>query len=297
VAIMGAAVAEGEERALRAAQLALESPLLNDNNIQGARHVLVNVVSGTTEITMDEFEEINEYIQKSAGSTADVIFGNGVDEELGEKVSVTVIATGFKSNSNMGLVKKAPPERVVRSWDQGETQTTDNVNKIVQAITLENRLNEITHKEETQQPVKAEEPDDLGFILKKKPLEEPSQEAQANFEFEVRKAPVDENNEITFDEEAIRNKTQNLRVGKTILPQQDNLEEQFQRARERIMRLKATNNMNDLEKVPAYVRRNVDLDNVPNSAESQISRYTLGEDSEKRPEIRPNNPFLHDNVD
>ena len=95
VAIMGSAMASGEHRALRAVEQAMSSPLLNDSNIKGARYVLVNVTCGEDEITMDELGEITDYIQDAAGMTAEVIKGYGVDLSLGDKVNVTIIATGF----------------------------------------------------------------------------------------------------------------------------------------------------------------------------------------------------------
>lgn len=100
-AIMGSAAAEGDNRAIEAVTRAISSPLLNDNEIEGANYILLNITSGEEEITMDEIDEITEYIQKESGGTADIIWGNGVDETLGSKVSVTVIATGF-GNKKIG---------------------------------------------------------------------------------------------------------------------------------------------------------------------------------------------------
>ena len=98
-AIMGSAEAEGENRAMEAVTKALASPLLNDNEIKGANFILLNVTSGENEITMDEIDEITDYIQNEAGYTAELIWGNGIDLSLGNKVSVTVIATGFGVNN------------------------------------------------------------------------------------------------------------------------------------------------------------------------------------------------------
>jgi cell division protein FtsZ len=96
-AIMGSATAEGENRAMRAVELALASPLLNDNRITGAKHILINITGGTKEVLMDEMTDIINYVQDEAGKTANVIFGTGHDESLGEKISVTLISTGFDS--------------------------------------------------------------------------------------------------------------------------------------------------------------------------------------------------------
>lgn len=95
VAIMGAAQASGEDRARRAITEALDSPLLNNNDIRGAKNILLNITSGTDEVTMNEMTEITSIIIHRVGDTAAVIWGVGTDEALGDAVSVTIIATGF----------------------------------------------------------------------------------------------------------------------------------------------------------------------------------------------------------
>jgi cell division protein FtsZ len=99
VAVMGTGVAGGEGRALAAVEKALNSPLLNNNDIRGAKNILLNINSGDVEVTMDEIGEITDYIQRKAGNNADLIWGNGEDNTLGDQVSVTVIATGFSTSS------------------------------------------------------------------------------------------------------------------------------------------------------------------------------------------------------
>jgi len=99
VALMGTGIASGANRAIIAVEEALNSPLLNNNDIHGARNILLNITSGLEEITMDEIGEITDFIQEKAGNSADLIWGNGVDEELGDKISVTIIATGFSTSS------------------------------------------------------------------------------------------------------------------------------------------------------------------------------------------------------
>lgn len=103
-AIMGSATATGEDRAKQAIMSALDSPLLNDNKITGAKNVLLLIVSGSSEITMDEMGEINDHIQNEAGHNANIIMGVGEDETLGEAITVTVIATGFNSDQQNDIV-------------------------------------------------------------------------------------------------------------------------------------------------------------------------------------------------
>lgn len=98
VAIMGTAVAEGQDRARKAVEMALLSSLLKDNDIRGAEHILLNITSGSKEVTMDEIAEITDFVQTEAGYGTDLIWGNCQDDELEEKLSVTIIATGFKSS-------------------------------------------------------------------------------------------------------------------------------------------------------------------------------------------------------
>lgn len=98
VAIMGSALASGDDRAKKVIQNALNSPLLEDNDIRGAKHILLNITTGRNpEITMDEVGEITEYIQQEAGFETDLIWGSCVDDSLNDQISVTLIATGFGS--------------------------------------------------------------------------------------------------------------------------------------------------------------------------------------------------------
>ncbi|MEI6022073.1 MAG: cell division protein FtsZ, partial [Bacteroidota bacterium] len=100
VALMGSAFAEGENRAINAVKAALASPLLNENQISGAKNILLNITSGTEEVLMDEIDAISSYIQNEAGLTADMILGTSFDESIGNNISVTIIATGFETREN-----------------------------------------------------------------------------------------------------------------------------------------------------------------------------------------------------
>jgi cell division protein FtsZ len=122
-AIMGSAIAEGEDRAIVAVKSALTSPLLNDNDINGARYVLLNITYGSKEVMMDEITEITDYIQDAAGATADVIWGHGFDASLGEKLSITLIATGFSSTPITGF-EKAPERTIVTLEDESKKEIT-----------------------------------------------------------------------------------------------------------------------------------------------------------------------------
>ena len=110
VAIMGAAQASGEDRARRAITEALDSPLLNNNDIRGAKDILLNITSGTDEVTMNEMTEITSIIIHRVGDSAAVIWGVGTDESLGSAVSVTIIATGFPKD-DIEILDQQPGDR------------------------------------------------------------------------------------------------------------------------------------------------------------------------------------------
>lgn len=121
VALMGSAKATGEDRALKAVEEALNSPLLNNNDIRGAQNILLNITSGQEEVTMDEIGQITDYIQAKAGHEADLIWGNGLDEELGEEISVTVIATGFSMSSIPEMMAAQKVEKTYHSLGEDES--------------------------------------------------------------------------------------------------------------------------------------------------------------------------------
>jgi len=151
VALMGTGRAEGESRAIAAIKEALESPLLSNNNIKGAKNILLNVTSGSQEITMDEIGEISDYVQDVAGNNADIILGTGNDEGLANDISVTVIATGFHENTISELVahknSEKPVVTVEKTIDLDRNTVQDNVDpkeEAIKSIYGENDTVEIT---------------------------------------------------------------------------------------------------------------------------------------------------------
>lgn len=150
VFIMGTGLASGEGRAMKAVNLALESPLLDSNDIYGTKNILLNIISGKEEIRIGEIGEIIETLQQKAGQEADIIWGNGYDESLGDNISVTILATGFKTNPNQILQPKMEPEKF---------DLEDEVKKKV-----------IVQQENENSFVFEEEPDDNQFELE---MEEP----------------------------------------------------------------------------------------------------------------------------
>src|SRR4051812_8050954 len=127
-AVMGSSETRGENRARKSAEGALASPLLDNRDIMGAKKILLSIISGVeAELQMDELTEITEYIQSQAGDEAEMIFGHGVDSDLGDRIRVTVIATGF-STENRDEIKKQDTSKKVHELDRGQTWlfTPDN---------------------------------------------------------------------------------------------------------------------------------------------------------------------------
>jgi cell division protein FtsZ len=132
-AIMGSSVASGENRAKEAIISALDSPLLDDNKISGAKNVLLLIVSGTSEITIDEIGEINDHIQSEAGNSANIIMGVGEDETLGDSIAVTIIATGFNVEQQNEIVN-AEPKKIIHSLEDDQKLVRDLTQKTVEVF-------------------------------------------------------------------------------------------------------------------------------------------------------------------
>lgn len=299
VAIMGSAIASGEKRAIRAVEAALVSPLLNDNDISGARHVLLNIMSGSDDIEMDEFGEITDFIQEAAGGSAELITGYGTDPSLGDNVSVTIIATGFNSKMNSGYEAPTFQERKIVKLDEPivaivepvQTTIIDEIQTnepfvFVKEETVETPI--INKVEETTAPIVTELKEDTSTnsvdekpLFKVYSLDEPVNETPKQ-EFVI--------NDISSEEEETPSYESNSREEQIRLAQ-----ERIKKLKELTLKMKTPEGLNDLEKTSAWQRKQVNLDansSTP-STDSQVSRYTLGENNE----IRPNNSFLHDNVD
>lgn len=134
-AIMGSAVAEGENRAKDAIVSALDSPLLNDNKITGAKNVLLLIVSGSNEITLDEIGEINDHIQAEAGYNANIIMGVGEDETLGEAIAVTIIATGFDVEQQNEIVN-TEPKKIIHTLEDEQRSVHNLTNRPLTSFDL-----------------------------------------------------------------------------------------------------------------------------------------------------------------
>lgn len=165
-AIMGSAIATGEDRAKEAIKNALDSPLLNDNKIAGAKNVLLLIVSGTLEITLDEIGEINDFIQTEAGYSANIIMGVGEDETLGEAVAVTIIATGFNIEQQAEIVN-TEPKKIIHSLEDEQQIVQDLSAKAIANIAVNTPVFETKEevKEEIVAPVAEVKEEKIVFTL------------------------------------------------------------------------------------------------------------------------------------
>ena len=188
-AIMGSAVAEGEGKAKKAITSALDSPLLNDNKITGAKQVLLLIVSGVgeeNEVSIDEISEINEYIQNEAGHSANIIMGLGEDEKLQDAISVTVIATGFNIEQQAEIVNQEP-KKIIHTLDDEQKSVHDLMNKTTASITNNNPIFEMPKVEE----VKAETINPVSDEVEKKVIFTLEEEVEApKFEIHTPVAPA-----------------------------------------------------------------------------------------------------------
>ncbi|TNF41141.1 MAG: cell division protein FtsZ [Bacteroidetes bacterium] len=163
VFIMGTGYASGENRAMDAVNLALESPLLDSNDIYGTKNILLNIISGKQEITIGEIGEIIETLQERAGQEADIIWGNGYDESLGEQISVTILATGFITNPNQTLRPKVEPEKFDLQQQEKPEQLQEQPDFPLNDISIteneevtEENIHQFEFKVETKPQVKRE---------------------------------------------------------------------------------------------------------------------------------------------
>ena len=264
VAIMGTASAIGEDRAKSAVYQALHSPLIEDSEIRGAKHILLNITSGEKEVTMDEVTEITNYIQEEAGFGTVLIWGHCHDMNVGEELIVTIIATGFEQ----GFSTQEKPSKIVVELDD--------------SVEDEVAPDPTFHQESVEYDF---EPFESGMSLDLEPtIKETSTTAQVELDngYSYDKPYVPEEEKKKMESE-LRERMQAENARREEL-------------RTRSVRLADNHNISSIENEPAYKRRKVMLDDVPKSDEDSISRSILNIDDDTL-EIGDTNAYLHDNVD
>ena len=319
-AIMGSAQAEGDDRAMEAVTAALASPLLNDNDINGANYILLNIsYSKSNEITMDEMGEITDYVQEEAGSTADVIFGVGEDEALGDKLSVTIIATGFATSEDLIVPLGKPAERIITTLEDAATK---EIKQPLENPVTASKNNDEEQLAEDEPFVKTIEPISLGadtlaaeeedasevkvvHDLNEEESDNTEQNNEGPIAWEISETIVPENlsendaqPDLFAETEVVKHQLDDdieEEVKPTAEDHQKMTQDRVSKIQEHTSRLKNAEGITDYEKEPAFKRRSLFLDNSKPS-ESKPSRFGLSEDEDGGSDLSDNS-FLHDNVD
>jgi len=298
-AIMGAGIANGPDRAVKAVEMALNSPLLDDTDIKGAANVLLYITSGKNEISLEELNDITGYITNRTGEEANVIWGDGVDDNLDDEISITLIATGF----NKPVVTKYNLDEVKNTLYAPQAVKTEPVITQVQIV---EPLFPAKHIEEPARiapevtainvPVSLfsdvatdkNEPAEEKRTINPEPVEiksyfrqEPELEIVMPAMMAETKAPVYVNPSVEQREQ----------------DQEDLSQDRRSKLRNLSHKPASISNMEEMERIPAYMRRNVELPDVSQLNDSPVSRYTLSSDMNNKTGLRENNSFLHDNVD
>lgn len=269
VAIMGMGRASGENRAVKAIEDALASPLLNSNDITGASSILINISSGIGdhEITMDELGEITDLMYDVASDDALIIRGLSKDENLNEEISVTVIATGFESTSIFNPYTRKEKKQMVELFPNATT--------IPRGIIPETSGDMFSVHEKGRKSI----------------IDDLDEESQGIIDFslghnehlnEMRKHRADPEDDDSGKPEATLKKVKHMQK----LIKKEGLSNKTMKE-----------NIDTFEDVPAYVRRNMSLGTGDNKGESKLSKFTLTSDDDDEPVLRENNAYLNDNVD
>ena len=322
-AVMGQAKVEGENRAIEAVIEALDSPLLNDNDITGAQQVLLKIVTGggEGEIKMSELAKIKNKIQEAAGRNVNIIEGIGIDPELGMAISVTVIATGFEqrkkpkglttvelNDDNFDVIADIDLE------DEVKIATSDIFRSSQQTLLLDDEIDfefpetetsESATKEVMESVVVADNASqkivfDLGNDYGDASDIEESADALIS-SIILDEEPMAPQQIVTLDlgdeleEEPTLNTFSSTQVTSEVMKIESR--EREERLRNISMQLRTPSGLTSLEDIPAYQRNNIKISEPTHSSESEVSIYTLTNGNSNIIELKQNNSFLHDNVD
>ena len=329
VALMGIGHASGEERAIKAVDEALSSPLLNDNNIIGAKSVLLNISYGKQELEMDEMSSITDYIIDAIGiESENLIWGLSEDENLDDEVRVTLIATGFQSNEERKR-KEKEGRRVVHTLNSDDDMPAKPAKK---ETVKEEPVKPYLKQNETKAEVKPDRPS-RQFTFEFQPLNEsqPIQKQEINDEpecstfdeksarefYSVEEEPVEpvsnatpvtnpfQLNQSSPQQQASQPSTeQNAETNNDVQRHNQevikaSLDQRLQRLQsfqvKRVNEQKPYGDGESEEYVPAYKRQNIQIDTTPKSDQSNVSKYSLGENNGNF--NLGKNSYLHDNVD
>jgi len=255
VAILGSATSRGENRALEAIQQALNYPLLSNNDIRGAKSILLNITSGEDEITVDEMSIITDYIINAVAKDTLLIWGTCNDPSLGDQICVTIIATGFEANSI--------PEAYGKKKNIINFTLNDDINK---KPSTSHQVFEITDKDGNSYP------------------------KQTSIDFDISNVS---NIEETIVKEGIEVKVNRSKSYERL----EEIKKIHDKNKPMVSNINDANIIEHLENQPAYVRKNINFNDIRIPKDSSISKFTLSEDQEKQIVLKPENPYLNKNID
>ncbi|MCA1742262.1 MAG: hypothetical protein LC630_07330, partial [Bacteroidales bacterium] len=260
-------MASGEDRATKAIEAALTSPLLSSNDITGARSILLNIKSGiaANEITMDELGELTDYVYEAISDDALIIRGLSTEEELGDSISVTVVATGFEASADLDGYKPNGRKEVVSLSAPQQPSLTEGATE-----------------GDGQYVVRPSRTTDRGVPPRSTGINQGVIDFEIDGDINISPAPAralpppaDKNEGTLRKLKHMQNLIKN--EGLSTRSMSDNLE--------------------DFEEVPAYVRKKIAIHSASKAAGSKVSKFTLSLDEDNQPVIRENNAYLNDNVD
>ncbi|HYC84513.1 MAG TPA: cell division protein FtsZ, partial [Chryseosolibacter sp.] len=274
-AVMGSAETRGDARAKKAAEGALASPLLDNRDIMGAKKILLSIISGVeAELQMDELTEITEYIQSQAGDEAEMIFGHGVDPDLGDRIRVTVIATGFNAESKIADSKKDEKKVLDLDRSQGWLFTPDNSINEKKELHVRPKPQPSDSKPGSQDKIQERDIVFTGPFNKIPPAaaDEPEDDGDDAL---LREDDFDPLTQRFGDQTINDDGMMELRTTRDRLQQQaQERKDQLKQVRKQEM---TKEEFNEKWSLPAYLRRGVKMQDVPHSSEPFISKYNLND--------------------
>ncbi len=300
VAIMGNGTAEGENRAIKAVEMAMNSPLLNDNNIRGAKDILLYLTFGNDELRMDEITEITDYVLEESGNDVNVIWGYGHDNTLNNEIKVSVIATGFNSSDNNDFISHKSNKTIVSIIPENETKKIENNQpKEINIFTLEQVITPVNSYETNTFPknINSLLTESSKKEIKSDTFSEKNNESVATNQ-SLENSSSTQKRVFLLDDE----KKSNIEIEKQNANDKNNSQDcyddnRFTRLRSMSTQIKTPQGLQEIEATPAYKRKEIQLVETPLSSEPQSSQFTINKTDDNLIEIKRKNPFLHDNVD
>jgi cell division protein FtsZ len=302
VALMGTGVASGEGRALEAVKGAMTSPLLNDDNIQGARGILLNITCNQTDMRLDEITAITDYVQEAAGNDTEVIWGVCYDDSIIDTISVTLIATGF-SEGKAGFQVEKPKEKIVHTLNSETQKPTTPMQTqaeiIVEDDVMKTKSEEIDNSFDlTEDFVLTNSKESISFVEEEEISLKISNQPETSTTSDRASFPERKPNQIQLNFEntpaqaSQANASDNEKIHQERMRRLKNMVS--------INRSRNHDNIKEMEEEPSYMRKKIELEDKTYSNEDKVSRYSIdgsyNPDYDDTFELKQNS-FLHGTAD